>query len=62
LRPMIHIPVGTSLADMERELVKRTLTYTGNNRQRTATLLGISRRALYNKIERFGLTNTSKNI
>lgn len=55
VKPMIHIPVGTSLADMERELVKRTLTYTGNNRQRTATLLGISRRALYNKIERFGL-------
>ena len=55
VRPMIHIPVGTSLADMERELVKRTLAYTENNRRRTSTLLGISRRALYNKIERFGL-------
>ena len=55
VRPMIHTPVGTSLADMEREMVKRTLAYTGNNRQRTAALLGISRRALYNKIERFGL-------
>lgn len=54
-RPMIHTPVGTSLADMERELVKRTLAFTGNNRQRAAAMLGISRRALYNKIERFGL-------
>ena len=55
VRPMIHTPIGTSLADMERELVKRTLVYTGNNRQRAAALLGISRRALYNKIERFGI-------
>ena len=54
-RPMIHIPVGTSLAEMEREMVKRTLAFTGNNRQRAAAMLGISRRALYNKIERFGI-------
>ena len=54
-RPMIHIPVGTSLAEMEREMVKRTLAFTGNNRQQAAAMLGISRRALYNKMERFGI-------
>jgi DNA-binding NtrC family response regulator len=54
-RPVVAVPVGTSLADMERALLTRTLSYTAGNRSRAADLLGISRRALYNKLERFDL-------
>ncbi|MCF8033423.1 MAG: sigma-54 dependent transcriptional regulator [Desulfarculaceae bacterium] len=54
-RAMVSLPVGSTLEEMERELIKRTLDYAGGNRARTAELLGISRRTLYNKIDRFNL-------
>jgi len=53
--PTITLPVGTTLAQMERAMITRTLAYTGGNRTRAAELLGISRRALYNKLARFGV-------
>jgi DNA-binding protein Fis len=49
------VPIGTTLVEMERELIVRTLDYTGNNRRRAAAMLDISRRTLYNKIARYGL-------
>jgi len=54
-RAMVSLPVGSTLEEMERELVKRTLDHTGGNRTRTAEVLGISRRTLYNKMDRFNL-------
>lgn len=45
--------VGTSIKTMEKELIIRTLEYTGHNRTRTSEILGISRRSLYNKIQRY---------
>jgi DNA-binding NtrC family response regulator len=47
--------VGTSLDRMEREMIVRTLEAAGNNRTRAAELLGISRRALYNKLQKHNL-------
>ena len=47
---------GTTLADMERELIRRTLEHTGGNRTHTAELLGIGVRTLQRKIRSFGLT------
>ncbi len=52
---VVTVPVGTSLAEMERTLIARTLEQLGNNRTKTANVLGISRRALYNKLRRHGL-------
>ncbi len=52
-KPMVSVPVGTTLAEMERQLVTRTLAFAGGNRTRAAALLGISRRTLYNKIDRY---------
>ena len=52
---IVKIPLGSTLEEVEREMIVHTLKYTGNNRRRTAGILGISRRALYNKIEKFGL-------
>ena len=49
----IPIRVGMSIQDVEKELILRTMEYTGNNRTRTSQILGISRRSLYNKIQRY---------
>jgi DNA-binding NtrC family response regulator len=46
----IMIPVGSSLRDTERLLIQRTLEFTKGNRKKAAEILGISRRALYNKL------------
>lgn len=51
----ITFHVGTTLRDMEREMIARVLSFTRNNRKKSAELLGISRRALYNKISRLDI-------
>jgi len=47
--------VGTTMRDMERQLIQRTLDGTGGNRTKAAKLLGISLRTLRNKLNEFGL-------
>jgi len=49
------IRVGMSLDEVEKELMIRTLEHTGHNRTRASEILGISRRSLYNKIERYDI-------
>jgi DNA-binding NtrC family response regulator len=44
--------VGVTLDAVEKELIRRTLIRVGGNKKLAATILGISRRALYNKIKR----------
>jgi DNA-binding NtrC family response regulator len=51
----LTLRVGTTLEQAEKELIRRTLEHNGYNRSRTSELLGISRRSLYNKIQRYGL-------
>lgn len=46
----IPVRVGMRLAEIEKEVIIRTLEYTGHNRTRASEILGISRRALYNKM------------
>lgn len=43
------------LSDNERELIQKALADAGGNRLLAAQKLGISRRTLYNKLERYGL-------
>jgi len=43
--------VGHSIATVERELIRETLVRRGGNRTHAATVLGISIRALRNKIQ-----------
>ena len=43
------------LADAERDHISRVLRETGGNKKAAATLLGLSRRALYRKLDRLGL-------
>ena len=47
--------VGMALSQVEKEMIIRTLAHNGDNRSRTSEMLGISRRALYNKMARHGI-------
>jgi DNA-binding NtrC family response regulator len=44
--------VGTSLDGVENEFIRATLAHVGGNKKLAASILGISRRALYNKIKK----------
>jgi len=46
---------GMTLAEMERELIRRTLDHTGGNRTHSAALLGIGVRTLQRKIHGYGI-------
>jgi len=46
---------GRSLRDLERQAIVETMKLTGGNKAETAKRLGISRRALYDKIEKYDL-------
>ena len=51
---------GTTLAEMERELIRRTLEFTGGNRTHGAELLGIGVRTLQRKIRTYELDVPSR--
>jgi DNA-binding NtrC family response regulator len=46
--------VGKSLSDVEQDFILRTLTHTAGNRTHAAAMLGISLRALRNKLRDYG--------
>ena len=48
------------IADLEREAIARALADTRGNKQEAARRLGISRRALYRRIEKFGLDRIAR--
>jgi DNA-binding NtrC family response regulator len=50
----IKIPLGSSLDDVEKEMISRTIEFTSGNKTRAAEILGVSAKTLYNKLERFG--------
>lgn len=52
VRGKVTFEVGTPLEEVEREMIVRTLDAVGNNRKRAAQVLGISRRALYNRLRK----------
>ena len=49
------IQLGMTLGAVEKEFIRMTLESTGGNKKEAARILGISRRALYNKFKRHGL-------
>lgn len=53
--PTIQFTIGTPLEEIEHKTVVRALEMAQNNRTRAAELLGISRRALYNKMDKYGI-------
>jgi DNA-binding NtrC family response regulator len=49
------VTLGSSLQDIERETIRRTLAEVTNHREKAAKLLGISLRALQYKIKEYGI-------
>ena len=46
----VAIPVGTTVAEAEKQLIYRTLEFTENNKTRAAEILGVSLKTLHNKL------------
>ncbi|HRY81895.1 MAG TPA: sigma-54 dependent transcriptional regulator [Spirochaetia bacterium] len=51
----VRIPAGSSLAEAEKILIRETLAVQGGNKSRTAEILGIGRKTLYQKLQEYGL-------
>jgi two-component system response regulator HydG len=51
-------PSPTSLKDVERETIVKTLQQQGGNRTKAAAILGITRKTLQNKIKEYGIDNS----
>jgi len=51
----VSFEIGTSLEEVEREMIIQALAAVRNNRKQAADLLGISRRALYNKLQKHNI-------
>ncbi len=49
----LTIPIGTSMENAERMIIRQTLSYTDNNISEAARVLGVSRNTLHNKLSRF---------
>jgi DNA-binding NtrC family response regulator len=46
----LAIPVGTTVAEAEKQLIYKTLEFTENNKTRAAEILGVSLKTLHNKL------------
>jgi DNA-binding NtrC family response regulator len=53
--PAITVPVGTPLSVAARELILSTLQHCGGERKRTAEMLGICTKTLYNRLREYGV-------
>ena len=50
----LAVPIGTTLDEVEKQLILRTLAAQDNNKTRTAQVLGISLKTLHNKLKAYG--------
>jgi DNA-binding NtrC family response regulator len=50
----VRFPIGTTVDEVEKGLILRTLEYTRNNKTRAAEILGISLKTLHNKLKEYG--------
>jgi two-component system, NtrC family, response regulator AtoC len=52
--PALKVKVGSSIAEVERQLIFATLEHYGGVKERTADVLGISLKTLYNRLREYG--------
>ena len=58
--PSITVPLGTPLSVAARELILSTLHHCGGERKRTAEMLGICTKTLYNRLREYGIRESSQ--
>ena len=51
--PSVTIPIGTSMAEAERQLILATLEHFNQQKERTAAALGVSLKTLYNRLKEY---------
>jgi two-component system response regulator HydG len=51
----LNVKIGMSLAELEKEAIRATLKYAGNNKVKTAKILGISKPTIFRKIKEYDL-------
>ena len=49
----LRLPVGTTLAEMERQAIFATLDHCSGNKRRAAEILGVSLKTLYNRLSEY---------
>ncbi len=49
----VRVPVGTTIDQMQRALITATLRHCDGNKTRAATVLGISLKTLYNRLNEY---------
>ncbi len=49
----VHVEVGTTVDEAERQLIVKTLLSTHNNKTKAAEILGISSKTLQNKLKEY---------
>ncbi|MCD6505607.1 sigma-54-dependent Fis family transcriptional regulator [Candidatus Poribacteria bacterium] len=50
-----RIQVGMSMEEVEREIIRATLAYTGNNKTLAAKILNIGKKTIFRKIKKYGI-------
>jgi DNA-binding NtrC family response regulator len=49
----VHIPIGTSLEDSERQLTLKTFAFAAGDHRKTARILGVTQKVLKEKLQRY---------
>ncbi|HEY3137678.1 MAG TPA: sigma 54-interacting transcriptional regulator, partial [Blastocatellia bacterium] len=49
----IEVEIGTTIDEAEKRMILQTLAYTGGDRSRAAQVLGIGRKTLYRKLQKY---------
>jgi len=49
----VHIPIGTSLEDSERQITLKTFAFTAGDHRKTASILGVTQKALKEKLTKY---------
>ena len=57
----VHLSVGTTVGEAERQLIFKTLDATSNNKTRAAEILGISLKTLHNKLKEYAVQAAAGN-
>jgi DNA-binding NtrC family response regulator len=50
---MLHVAIGTSMAEIERIVILKTLRHYNHHKERVAAVLGISLKTLYNRLKEY---------
>jgi transcriptional regulator with PAS, ATPase and Fis domain len=53
------VRLGSTLEEVENELIARTISFAGGNKSRAAQILGVGRRTIYKQLERYKAYETN---